>query len=113
MPSGHAYIYRVETVTKNFAEVIRVLANGNQSEAGRKCKIDPKTLNRIARGLVMPSMQNLFAFAKGFDLEPWQLLVPNLDPANPPILKGVSAKEQELWVKLMEAKKALSNLGEQ
>lgn len=50
-----------------------------------KIGIGEATLHRIITGSADIRVDSIAAVAKGFGLEPWQLLVPDLDPANPPI----------------------------
>ena len=35
-----------------------------------------------------------------FDLQAWQLLVPDLSPNNPPVVRGESDAEKALWRKV-------------
>lgn len=58
------------------------------------------TLDRIRRKAAGCSIDQLAALAAVFDLHPWQLLVPNLEPNNAPILVGAGGDaERQLWSK--------------
>ena len=85
--------------------IIDTKANGNQSEAARLTRIDPKTLNRIYRGLFSPNLDTLETFAAAYGYEAWQLLVPGFDPAKPPKLKG----EGDIDAAIEAVKKALTS----
>ena len=59
------------------------------------------TLDRIRRLEVGCSIDQLAKIAEVFELDAWQLLVPNLQPNNPPILLGAGGQaERELWAKV-------------
>lgn len=63
------------------------------------------TIHRLRYGKVDCTMDTLQKLAKPFGIEPWQLLVPGLDPSNLPALKSVSAAEEKLWERLREVAK--------
>jgi len=70
--------------------------------------IDQGTISRIERAKLTPSLDVLEALAAGLEIEPWQLLITNLNPRNPPILKGAGGTtEKELWKRLQDAAKQL------
>lgn len=46
--------------------------------------------------------------AERFNLQAWQLLVPNLDPSNPPVF-AMTAAERQLYSKIREAAQNLPN----
>jgi len=60
--------------------------------------------NTISRIVSEPgentSLENIAAIAAAYGLEAWQLLVPGMDPNNPPALAAVTKAEKELWAKL-------------
>ena len=66
------------------------------------------TLDRIRRMESGASIDQLDALAKIYGLEPWQLLVPNLDPTNPPMLASISAKQMEMLERIKQAAKELT-----
>lgn len=60
------------------------------------------TISRIINGETAATLDTLGMLAEAFGLEPWQLLVPNLDPTNPQILQAISPKEADLYRRLRE-----------
>lgn len=62
-------------------------------------KLDQSTINRLVNGQE-PKLSMILAIAEKADLEPWALLVPGLDPRNPPVLKESSESEKRLWNKI-------------
>lgn len=66
----------------------------------KKCGISNGTLDRIRRCEVGASIDQLDLLAKAFEMEVWQLLVPNLEPANPPMLASVSEAQKAMLEKI-------------
>ena len=59
------------------------------------------TLDRIRRQTAGVSVDQTDLLAAVFGLETWQLLVPNLQPNNPPIVLGAGGEtERYLWAKI-------------
>lgn len=77
------------------------LSLNTQSAIGREAKVDQKTVGRILNKAHEPQINIVAKLAKAFGLEPWQMLVPGLDPQRPPVL--MSAEEREHYEKLREA----------
>ena len=72
-------------------------------------KVATGTIDRLRRGEVSARLDSLNAIAGAFDLSAWQLLVPGLDPGNPPLLQPVSPAERAWWAKLQELAKSVPN----
>lgn len=72
------------------------------------CGIGIATVQRIKAQETSVGIAVLDKIAAAFDLAAWQLLVPGFDPGNPPALQPVSAKERELYEKIMSAAKAIA-----
>jgi transcriptional regulator with XRE-family HTH domain len=70
------------------------------------------TVNRIVNGTMDPTVSMLEAIAKKFGLAAWQLLVPDLDPEDPPVLRSASAQEKALFSRLKDAMTELEKLRE-
>jgi len=77
-----------------------------QAAVGRACGIDQRTVGRIINMEHSPGVQQLEAIAAAFDLLTWQLLVPNLDPKNPPVCE-FNKVERDLYKKLRTLVKQL------
>lgn len=61
-----------------------------QAEIAEKAHVDQKTVGRTLAASNALSVDKLAGFAAAFKVKPWQLLVPNLDPSNPPTLAQVA-----------------------
>lgn len=72
------------------------------------CKVGVGTIQRIEAQQTSVGLTILDKIAQKFDLAPWQLLVPGLDPSNPPTLQPVSRKEREMYDKIMKVAKEIA-----
>jgi transcriptional regulator with XRE-family HTH domain len=80
-----------------------------QRKLGLASGIDQRTVGRILNGEHSPQLKQIEAIAQAFDLMPWQLLIPNLDPKNPPVCETTVA-EKELYSKLRDLAKQLPDV---
>lgn len=76
-----------------------------------KAEIGHGTVDRVAKGQTNVNIANLHAIAKVFGLRAWQLLVPDLQPDNPPVLRTVSPDEADLYNRLRELAKQIPDRG--
>lgn len=67
--------------------------------------IDQKTVGRVLKAEHAVQLDTLSALAAAFGLEPYQLLVPDLNPKNPQILRVLSKAEENLYKALEEARR--------
>jgi transcriptional regulator with XRE-family HTH domain len=58
----------------------------NDSQLAKPAKMDQKTIWRIVNKMNEPSIDKVEKLAKAFGVEPWELLVPGLDPEHRPTL---------------------------
>lgn len=75
----------------------------NINRLARECHVGPATVQRIKDQRTSVGLEVLEKIADKFNLAVWQLLVPGLDPSNPPALQPVSAVERKLYEKIMTA----------
>lgn len=61
--------------------------------------IDQKTVWRIRHKEQSPTIEKLELLARAFDLHAWQLLIPHMDPKNPPVFV-MSDIERNLYKRL-------------
>lgn len=81
-----------------------------QMELGKRAGVTQSTIGRLLRAEVAASTDTLDAVAKFFDLEAWQMCIPNLDPANPPLIATISENERRFYESIKKAAKQLSEL---
>lgn len=79
------------------------------NKVGKKAKIPPRTVGRIRNAEVSCSIDTLASIAKVFSVEPWALLVPDYDPANPPV-RIMTQDERDLYARTRMALEALPEL---
>lgn len=79
----------------------------SQSEIARKSGIPQRTVGRIVHGEVQANLSSLVGLATAFGIEPWQLLVPGLNPRNMPRLHFLT---EEQAVALQAISKAIAEV---
>ena len=72
----------------------------NLNRLARECQIGLATAQRIKHQQTSVGIDVLERIAERFALQPWQLLVPGIDPTNPPTLSPVSEQERQLYERL-------------
>lgn len=77
----------------------------NLTKLGREAHVSAATVQRIRAGTHGAGIDILEKIARVFGIQPWQLLVPNLDPASLPALLA-SAADRAVYDNLMAAIKA-------
>jgi transcriptional regulator with XRE-family HTH domain len=70
---------------------------GSNPKLGTKAKLGTGTIARLRTAEVNANLETLEALASAFDVQPWELLVPGLDPKNRPTLKQISEREHQLY----------------
>jgi DNA-binding Xre family transcriptional regulator len=84
----------------------------NPTEAARYAGISQQQMDRILKGqrVRVDTLENL---ARGYGLEPYQMLIPGLNPANPQVLRALSQEEVALYKALEAALVAAKKRGTQ
>jgi hypothetical protein len=75
--------------------------------------LSQSTINRILNAKVSVGVDHLMILAALFDLEPWQMLVPDLDPDDPPVLASISRRLEEFQGALRRQSEELETLRKQ
>lgn len=70
--------------------------------AAKATGVSQQQIDRILKGqkVRVDTLENL---ARGYGLEPYQMLIPGLNPGNPQVLRAVSAAEESLYEAFREA----------
>lgn len=73
----------------------------SQSALHKRSRVAQATIGRILgpRG-ENARIETVERLARAFGLEGWQLLVPGMEPSNPPVLQPVTKPERELYERL-------------
>lgn len=82
----------------------------NLGKFATKTKVAPATMTRLKKQQTSIGIEIVEAFAKPFGLEAWQLLVPDLQVDNPPVLASQVKEASELYAKIRTSTEALSGL---
>lgn len=80
-----------------------------QEALAERARVGQRTVSRILRGEQSPTLKVVEKLAGAFDLEPWQMLVPDLEPGNPPITKQVDDQQRQLWARFRQAAQDLAS----
>lgn len=67
-----------------------------QSAVAKAAAVDQRTVGRILRCEHAPTLAQVEKLAKAFALQPWQLLAPELDPEDLPVLV-LSRSQSDAW----------------
>ena len=80
----------------------------SQTTLGKKAGVDPSTIGRIRTQKNAPDIETLEAICNALGVSVWQALVPEMDPANPPVLQNATPEERELYDRLRAAAEMLT-----
>ncbi len=79
----------------------------NQTALGKKAGVAVSTIGRILAAKHAPDIETLASIAHALGVTTWQIMVPRLDPTNPPVLQNASPEERELYDRLRAAAELL------
>lgn len=93
------------TLARNLETILtKVPALNSQPKIAAKGKLGQSSVGRVFRAEVAVNIDNVEGLAKAANLQPWQLLVPDLDPHRPPSLgAGLAIEEGEALSRLRGA----------
>lgn len=77
----------------------RIVGDDSQSAWAAAHKIDKKPVQRAISGRHATTIDTLDEISRAAGLQPWQLLTPGLDPANPPVYVMTKA-ERDLYARV-------------
>ena len=97
-----------KTVAIIVRENVRALRDAPTGAKGQrafaeKCGIGEGTVWRISKGQDGTSIETLRAIAEAHGMQAWQLLVPSIDPENPPVLAKFTEAERRLYAAIKAA----------
>jgi transcriptional regulator with XRE-family HTH domain len=76
---------------------------GSNPKLAAKTRLGTGTISRMKNGAVDANLDTLERIAAAFGVEPWQLLVPGIEPGNLPTLQPISEQERRLYDRIAEA----------
>jgi transcriptional regulator with XRE-family HTH domain len=86
----------VEILARNLNALMEWRGTANRRLA-TACGIGEGSIQRIRRGQAAATLTTIEAIAKHFGFEPWQLLIEDFDPRQPPHITMPSSAERELY----------------
>lgn len=96
-----------EIISANL-KALRSHSQLSQEEFAKKAGMQQRTYGRLENGENWQHLESLDMISKAYDLHVWQLLIPNLDITNPPMIAKDSDKQKEFYAKIKEAAKELA-----
>lgn len=89
---------RAERLFKGHPNLPVAIRNGTaEAESERMAK---SHVQKVLAAKVSITLEQMEGLAKALDLVPYQLLIPDLDPENPQVVKGATADEQKLYKRI-------------
>jgi len=82
------------------ANLQRIVGDEPPNAWARRHGLHQQTVRRILIGECSPTELMIERIADALGLFPWQLLVPDLDPRHPPVLRESTPAELELYARL-------------
>lgn len=79
----------------------------NLTQLATDAKVGPGTASRLKAMDTFAQLDTIEKIAAAFGLQPWQLLVPGLEPGNPPVLRDASPAERKLYRKFIAFQRAM------
>lgn len=93
-----------------FAANVRALMlrdKQDETAAAKALKMRPFAFRRLLDGEHYPTLKTVQRVAETYDVEPYQLLVLNLNAKNPQVLRVLSPTEEKLYKAFEEARREL------
>lgn len=78
----------------------RLIGTGSVNAWASKHGMTQSTINRIVTGDMDPTERVMAKVAAAVGLDVWQMLVPDMDPQNAPVIQDASAAERKLYAEL-------------
>lgn len=111
VPSVEPSLNAKAVLSKNIRALMKARYEGeNISQFAKDTGIGLATVARIKEAKTSVGLDVIERIADKFDLQPWQLLVPNFDPANPPVLARGGLSEEQ-WSKVVIAAQTIAQYG--
>ena len=104
MPSFYMHDEKImrrpaEIIADNLRTLKKDRQIASDNAMAKLAEVDQKSVWRIMRHEQSPTIDMLEKLAKPFGLHAWQLLIPNLDPKNPPVFV-MTDTERDLYCKM-------------
>ncbi len=89
------------SATEIFVRNLTLLMGANrglntQNKLAKASKVSQSAIGRVLRGEQQPTLDLIDRLMRPFDVLPWQALVPDFDPADPPVTKQVDMQQRLL-----------------
>lgn len=78
----------------------RLIGDQSVNSWAKAHHLDQPTVRRILIGEMSPTEQTISKIAAAIGLAAWQLLVPEMDPKDPPVLREANGAERALYERI-------------
>lgn len=102
-----ANIQRLMDASPSLSSLVKVAAEAKR----RGHAVSKNAVDSAKSGAHAVNMDTLDGIARAFDMEAWQLLVPNMNPKNPPVLRSIGETEDEMYKRLRSAAAEIVAMG--
>jgi transcriptional regulator with XRE-family HTH domain len=101
--------FSAQVLASNLAKLMEYYGH-TQEQTAKLAKVDQSVISRILKGEHHPRVDTVEAIALGYDLQAWTLLLPGLDPRNPPVI-AMTESERDLYWRLQHDLRKLVERG--
>lgn len=74
-----------------------------QGQIAKDAGVSQSSVGRVLAGAVAADLDTLSGIAKALGVQAWQLLIPAMQPDNPPVLRSVDRQEEALYERMRAA----------
>jgi len=97
-------------VQENLASLMRYHKHRSPTDAAKEVGVSQQQIDRILKGQKV-RVDTLEKLARGYGLEPYQMMVPGLDVGNPQVLRSLGPQEEAIYAAMKAAVEALGKKG--
>lgn len=99
-----------KVVSDNLSRLMKYHGHKTPTQAAKASGIKQQQIDRILKGqkVRVDTLENL---ARSYGLEPYQMLVPDLDPGNPQVLRSLGPQEDRVYKVMKAAMEELAKKG--
>lgn len=88
-----------QTFAANLRRVINLSDEPSVNAWCRRHRLEPRSIQRMLNGEQSPTLDSVCEVARAAGLHAWQLLLPDLDPVNPPVFM-MAAAERDVYARI-------------
>lgn len=94
----------------NLTTLMRFHKHESPTDAAKAIGVSQQQIDRILKGQ-KPRIDTLERIARGYGVEPYQMMIPGLNPGNPQVLRSVGPQEDAIYAAMKAAFEAMGKKG--